>query len=161
MRLAFKSFALVLCLLAPLPGLSQDDREARLVAAREYVTRSVADRGVTDIIEQMWQPMVPTLESTSGKTLTEDQLARIDALYQEAFGSKLLELMLAQDEVMADLMTLSEIEALRNFYATELGRSVMLKLPKILADQQPQIMAMVQSTMPEITTELLAIVAGQ
>ncbi len=144
-----------------MPGFSQDDRDARLAAAREYVTRSVADRGVTDIIEQMWQPMVPTLEKNSGKALTEDQLTRIDALYQEAFGSKLLELMLAQDEVMAELMTLSEIEALRDFYATEIGRAVMMKLPTVLADQQPQIMTMVQTTMPEITTELLAIVAGQ
>jgi hypothetical protein len=71
--------------------------------------------------------------------LSDDQLKQIDALYQETYAGKMIEIMSAQDEVMADILTLPEIEALRDFYASENGRAVMMKLPDILAAQQPQI----------------------
>jgi hypothetical protein len=61
---------------------------------------------------------------------------------------------------MADILTLPEIEALRDFYASANGRAVMMKLPDILAAQQPQIMAMVQDTMPVIMPKLQAIVSA-
>lgn len=62
---------------------------------------------------------------------------------------------------MADLLTLAEIEALRDFYASETGRAVMLILLDILAQQPPQIMAMVQGAMPGVMPKLRAIIAGQ
>lgn len=62
---------------------------------------------------------------------------------------------------MADMLTLDEIRALRDFYATDLGRAVMMKMPDIMAKQQPAIMAMVQVTMPVVMPKLQEIVAGQ
>jgi hypothetical protein len=139
MRIAFKPITFALCLLAPLPGHAQDDRAARLEVAKEYVASTVADMDMGRVIEQMWKPLVPQIEGSIGKALSEDQLKQIDALYQETYAGKMIEIMSAQDEVMADLLTLPEIEALRDFYASENGRAVMMKLPDILAAQQPQI----------------------
>jgi hypothetical protein len=104
---------------------------------------------------------VPQIEQSTGKTLNQDQLTKIDALYRDVFADKLRSIMAAQDEVMADTMTLPEIEALRDFYASDIGRAVMLKLPVVLAKQQPQIMQMVQSTMPTMMPKLKEIVMGQ
>lgn len=156
----FKSFALSLCLMAPIHAHAQDDRAARLAVAKDYVTSTVADMDMARVIQQMWRPLVPQIEGSTGKTLTPEQLTQIDALYQETFADKLLEIMSSQDEIMADLLTLEEIEALRDFYASENGRAVMLKLPDILAKQQPAIMAMVQATMPVVMPKLKTIVSG-
>lgn len=65
--------------------------------------------------------------------MTPEQLAKIDALYQENYADKMATIMSSQDEIMADTLTLPELEALRDLYASESGRAVMVKLPDILA----------------------------
>jgi hypothetical protein len=62
---------------------------------------------------------------------------------------------------MDDILTLPQIEALRDFYTSEHGRAVMMKMPDIMTAQEQQIMAMVQSTMPVVMPKPQAIVAGQ
>lgn len=156
-----KSIALSVFLFAPLIAHAQDDRAARLAVAKEYVTQSVADMDMAKVIGQMWQPLVPQIEGSIGKALTPEQLEKIDALYQETYAEKMAGIMAAQDEIMADLLTLPELEALRDFYASETGRAVMVKMPDILAKQQPQIMALVQETMPIVMPKLQEIVAAQ
>lgn len=160
MRNTLKTVAFSLCLLAPSVGFAQDDRDARLVVAKEYVTSAVADMDMPRVIEQMWQPLVQQIETSTGTTLTPVQLEKINALYQETYATKMTDIMGAQDEIMADLLTLPELEALRDFYASEHGRAVMIKMPDIIAKQQPQIMEMVQATMPVIMPKLQAIIAA-
>ena len=160
MRNTLKTVAFSLCLLAPSVGFAQDDRDARLVVAKEYVTSAVADMDMPRVIEQMWQPLVQQIETSTGTTLTPVQLEKINALYQETYATKMTDIMGAQDEIMADLLTLPELEALRDFYASEHGRAVMIKMPDIIAKQQPQIMEMVQATMPVIMPQLQAIIAA-
>ena len=160
MRNTLKTVAFSLCLLAPSVGFAQDDRDARLVVAKEYVTSAVADMDMPRVIEQMWQPLVQQIETSTGTTLTPVQLEKINALYQETYATKMADIMGAQDEIMADLLTLPELEALRDFYASEHGRAVMIKMPDIIAKQQPQIMEMVQATMPVIMPQLQAIIAA-
>jgi uncharacterized protein len=161
MRLCLKPVAIALCLLAPLPVLAQDDHAARLAAAQEYVAAAVADMDMPRLIEQMWRPMVPQIEASTGKPLSADQLQKIDAVYQDSFTGPLKEILTRQDVVMADNLTLPQIEALRDFYASENGRAVMMKMPDIMAAQQPQIMGLMQDLMPVVMPKLQAIVAGQ
>ncbi|PTW51897.1 MULTISPECIES: DUF2059 domain-containing protein [Rhodovulum] len=144
-----------LVLAAPL--WADETRQDRLEAAHDYVQRAVADMDLEEIVRSMWRPAVSSIEA-GGTRLTPSQLSRIEALYAEIYTDRLRALMLSQDELMADLMTLDEIEALRDFYATPEGRSVMQKLPKVLNAQQPQIIELVQSTMPEVLTRMQGIV---
>lgn len=160
MKNLLKPAFLSLCLLAPAASFAQDDRATRLSVASEYVAAAMADMDMPRIIEQMWRPLVAQIESSTGKQLTDDQLDQIDTLYQETFADKFRTIMNDQDEIMADLLNLEEITALKDFYETPAGRSVMQKLPDILAKQQPQIIGMVQETMPLIMPKLQAIVAG-
>ena len=129
--------------------------------AQEYVAQSLADMDMARVIGQMRQPLVRQIEGSTGKALTPDQPAKIDTLYQETFAEKMTRFMSAQDAIMADLLTLPELEALRDFYASEAGRSVMIKLPDVLAKQQPLIMTMAQESMPVVMPKLQEIVVGQ
>ncbi len=62
---------------------------------------------------------------------------------------------------MADLMTLAEITALRDFYATPEGRSVMAKLPQLTAAQQPGMMRLINDNMSGLMPQVLAIINGE
>jgi hypothetical protein len=62
---------------------------------------------------------------------------------------------------MADIMTLAEITALRDFYATPEGKSVMAKLPQLTAAQQPGVMQLVNDNMSALMPQVLAIINGE
>ena len=66
-----------------------------------------------------------------------------------------------QSEIMADMFTLAEITALRDFYATPEGKSVMSKLPQLTAAQQPGMMALINDKMTGLMPQVLAIVNGE
>lgn len=153
------SLAISLVVAFALPGFA-DSREERLSVATEYVEATLEDMDMPAVIKTMWIPLVQQVEST-GQTLIPEQLDEIDALYQATFSEPMFEIMRAQIEVMAEILSLEEITALRDFYATEHGRSAMRKLPQMMERQQPMIMALVQEQVPEILPQLKAIIDGE
>jgi len=70
-------------------------------------------------------------------------------------------LMRDQAGIMADMMTLGEITALTDFYATPEGKSVMAKLPQLTAAQQPALNGFIGAKMDELVPQVLAIVNGE
>lgn len=153
------ALACALTLACALPALAQtaDTREARLEAARAHVAMTMEDLDMAALIRTMYQPVIDQL-AASGQRLRDDQIAQIDQLYQSTMTEPMRRIMLAQDQVMADLFTLEEIQALADFYASPLGRQVMTKLPRMVEAQQPQIMEMVQSELPRLIPELQRII---
>jgi hypothetical protein len=150
----------LLALLAlPLPALAET-REERVAVAQEYVELALAEFDMNLLIESMYQPVLQQV-TAGGATLTEAQVAAIRQLYIDTFTGPMTELMREQSGLMADMMTLAEITALRDFYATPEGRSVMAKLPQLVAAQQPGVMALVNDTMPGLMPEVLAIINGE
>ena len=113
------------------------------------------------IIEQMWRGALPQFQQIAGGPLSEQQMADLHVLYMEVYEQPMRDVMREQDKLMADLLTLEEIIALRDFYATPEGRSVLRKLPDILARQQPQIMALVQESLPAILPRIMEILKPQ
>ena len=99
--------------------------------------------------------------AAGGAVLTDDQLAKIKALYLDAFLEPLPNLMRDQAGIMADMMTLGEITALTDFYATPEGKSVMAKLPQLTAAQQPALNGFIGAKMDELVPQVLAIVNGE
>jgi hypothetical protein len=144
------------------PLAAQDaDYDARLAVAQDYVAATMQDMDMPRLIEQMWRGAVPQFERIAGAPLSDQQKADLQALYMEIFEEPMRSIMRNQDKLMADLLTLDEITALRDFYATPEGRSVMSKLPDIMARQQPQILELVQGTLPQAMPRIMAILQGQ
>ncbi|MFM7333390.1 MAG: DUF2059 domain-containing protein [Tabrizicola sp.] len=154
-----KSLALVALLALPLPALAET-REERVAAAQEYVDLALQGFDMTAVIENMYQPILQQV-AAGGATLTEDQVAKIRQLYLDTFTEPMTTLMRDQSQIMADMMTLGEITALRDFYATPEGRSVMAKLPQLTAAQQPGVMALINDKMTGLMPQVLAIVNGE
>ncbi len=139
----------------PLPALAET-REERVAVADEYVTMALADFDMAAVVDTMWAPIVQQAEA-AGQPVTPEQRDRIKALYAETFTEPMTALMKDQSAIMADVMTLAEITALRDFYATPEGRSVMAKLPQLTAAQQPGVMKLVNDKMTGLMPQVLAI----
>lgn len=109
------------------------------------------------MIETMYQPILQQV-AAGGQSLSPDQVAQIRALYLETFSAPLTGLMRDQAGIMADMMTMAELTALRDFYATPEGRSVMAKLPQLTAAQQPGIIALINDNMDGLMPKVLAVI---
>jgi hypothetical protein len=153
-----KSLLLAALLALPLPALAET-REERVAAAQQYVDLALQGFDMTAVIENMYQPILQQV-AAGGATLTEDQVAKIRQLYLDTFTEPMTALMRDQAQIMADMMTLAEITALRDFYATPEGRSVLAKLPQLTAAQQPGVMALINDKMTGLMPQVLAIVNG-
>jgi hypothetical protein len=153
-----KSLCLVALLALPFPALAET-REERVVVASEYVELALQGFDLSAMIETMYQPILQQV-AAGGQTMSEDQIAQIRKLYLDTFTEPLTQLMRDQAGIMADMMTLAEITALRDFYATPEGKSVMAKLPQLTAAQQPGMMALINDKMTGLMPQVLAIVNG-
>ncbi|MFN3280689.1 MAG: DUF2059 domain-containing protein [Tabrizicola sp.] len=154
-----KPLLLAALLALPLPALAET-REERLAVAGEYVELALQGFDMTAMIETMYQPILQQV-AAGGQTLDEDQVARIRQLYLDTFTEPMTRLMRDQAGIMADMFTLAEITALRDFYATPEGRSVMAKLPQLTAAQQPGMMKLINEKMEGLMPQVLAIVNGE
>jgi hypothetical protein len=154
-----KSLLLGALLALPLPALAET-REEREAAAAEYIDLALDGFDMTAMIETMYQPVLQQV-AAGGQTLSEAQVAQIRQLYLATFTEPMTTLMRDQAGIMADMMTLAEITALRDFYATPEGRSVMAKLPQLTAAQQPGIIQLINDNMEGLMPQVLAIINGE
>lgn len=153
-----KSLLLAALLALPLPALAET-RQERVAAANDYVNLALDGFDLSGMIETMYQPILQQV-AAGGAKLTDEQVAKIRQLYLDTFTDPLTKLLHDQSEIMADMMTLGEITALRDFYATPEGKSVMAKLPQLTAAQQPGMMALINDKMTGLMPQVLAIVNG-
>lgn len=154
-----KPLLLAALLALPLPALAET-REEREAVASEYVELALQGFDMTAMIETMYQPILQQV-AAGGQTLSEEQVGKIRQLYLDTFTQPMAKLMRDQAGIMADMFTLAEITALRDFYATPEGRSVMAKLPQLTAAQQPGMMALINDQMQGMMPKVLAIINGE
>ncbi len=154
-----KSLLLVALLALPLPSLAET-REERVAAAAEYIDLALEGFDMAAMIETMYQPILQQV-AAGGQTQTEAQVAQIRQLYLDTYEGPMNTLMRDQAGIMADMMTLAEITALRDFYATPEGKSVMAKLPQLTAAQQPGIIQLINDNMESLMPQVLAIINGE
>jgi hypothetical protein len=154
-----KHLILLLALALPLPALAET-REERLAVAREYVDLALQGFDMASVIASLSQPILDQV-AAGGQSLTEAQVAQIRQLYADTFTEPMTALMRDQSEIMADMMTLGEITALRDFYSTPEGRSAMGKLPQLTAAQQPGLAKLIEEKMGPLMPQVLAILNGE
>ena len=142
------------------PSYALDEtHDARLAIAKEYVDASMADVDMYTFIQQLWIPVIQQMKS-SGIQLSDDQISQIEKLYLDTLTEPMLKVMRQQVDLMAEMMTLEELTALRDFYNSEYGRSVMIKMPQLSQRQQPMIAEMMRAVTPQMLPKLQAIIQG-
>ncbi len=150
--------ALILSAMLVTPVQAEETYEQRLAVATGYIEATLEDIDMAAMVRTMWQPMVADI-AAKGIPLDDDQIARIDQLYQDEMTGPMYDIMREQAAVMAELFTFEEIKAIRDFYATDLGRAAMRKLPQVTERQTPMVLKMVQEKMPEIIPKVQEILS--
>lgn len=150
--------ALALAATLSTPALAEETYEQRLALATGYIEATLQDINMPAMIETMWQPIVADIRSKD-IPLSDAQIAQISKLYQDEMTEPMLTIMRDQSVVMAEVFTFDEIKAIRDFYATDLGRAAMTKLPQIAERQTPMVLKMVQEKMPTIIPQIQEILA--
>jgi hypothetical protein len=153
-------FVLLAALLSLALPAHAETREERVAAAEDYVALALQGFDMSKMIETMYQPVLQQV-AASGQKLSEAQVAQIRQLYLDTFTEPMTKLMRDQAGIMADMMTLAEIKALHDFYATTEGKSVMAKLPQLTAAQQPGIIQLINQNMEVLMPQVLEIVNGE
>ncbi len=146
----------VIMLAAPALALADDGRAARLTVAQAYVSATLEDMDLDELVRSMYRPLLAQIRA-GGQEVSAEQEAEIEALYLQELTGPMRNMLRAQDEIMADLLTLPEIEALYAFYNTPTGRTVLQKLPQIVEAQMPITMAMIEDRMEVIVPRMMEI----
>ena len=133
------SAGLAVLALAAGPAIAQDDLAARQAVAKEYLDLSNQTMDFDALAAQV-APSVLQPISQRQPALYSSKRVRLTEIVEESFAESMREAMLGLDTDMAKAFTLAELTALRDFYASPVGMSVMTKMPAFMAESMPRIM---------------------
>lgn len=147
-----KRYGLLFALFAALPASAQSPEA--LDAAKRYMETP----GMREMIDSMSSPemMVQGLVASlpSDVKVTDEQIARIGEIMSGAFAAIQPEMERVMLESTARHFTVEEIDAMIEFYSSDIGASVMSKMQPYMQDSMqqmmPQLMQVQQQVMPQV-----------
>ena len=147
--------AVLAAILAISPARADDDFEGRRAVAAEYVALYLETADLSDMSLKAMQPLLvqiaanqPDLWREKGPTLTGIAVGAFARLLHESLSSI--------DAALAEAFTLQELEALRDFYSSPEGQSVMRKMPDFMRQTMPGALQQAMSGIPEVMAALEA-----
>ena len=133
-------FAAALVLgVAVLPAWAQDDLAERKAVAAEYLGMSLDATTVEAMSAQGAGMLLAEIERRQPQ-LYAQKAERLNDLVTASMAQNMRDAMIGLDDDMAQVISLEELTALRDFYASSEGRSVMGKMPAFMAEVMPRIM---------------------
>ncbi|WP_319524321.1 DUF2059 domain-containing protein [uncultured Desulfosarcina sp.] len=116
-----------------------DNREVRLKAAKRYLNVAPMSKMVNDSIREMSQRVPPDKKDEFIKLM--DRTMRVDLLEKIAIES------------MVKIFTAKELNALADFYGSEVGKSVIGKFGIYMAEVMPAMQQEFQRALKELQEE--------
>jgi hypothetical protein len=126
-------------LLTPMAHADEATDAERLAVAQNYIDMTLEDMSAESMARAAAGPVVRQIRLTD-PTVTEEQIRQIELLVGAEMAAINREIVATTAPDLAAIMTLEELTALRDFYASDVGRSVMLKMPQYLRAYQPRVM---------------------
>jgi uncharacterized protein len=124
----------------------------RLQLAREVIKATNADQMLDQMFSQMHQ-MALQSNPTPGQPLSPEQQARRDARAKQVMDLTIeasREVLSKMDAVYAEVYTEKELLAMKTFFESPEGRSMMAKQPALMQQMMPLIQDMQRSLMPKL-----------
>ncbi|WP_404424617.1 DUF2059 domain-containing protein [Nibricoccus sp. IMCC34717] len=146
-----KQLALATLLLLPLVRAEEPNAE-RLALAREVIHLSQADRMINNLVPQL-QQMTSQMAAPMLDKLSPEQRAKVEAAQKKAveLGIEAAKQMISKmDAVYADVYSSDELKAIKSFYSTVEGKSMIEKMPQVMQKMMPLMQQMQAELMPKI-----------
>lgn len=147
------SALLLVCVRAQVPAAPAAPDSAKLALAREVIQAMQVDKMFDGIQAQMKQMALQTAANSLPAGATPAQRARA-----EAFQSKIMELSMAavknmtaqMDTLYAEVYSEAELAAMKAFFSSPEGQSMIAKQPQVMQRVMPLAQAMQRDLMPKI-----------
>jgi len=155
-----KGIVCALALLAAAPAAAQSAKpdanfELRRDVAGQYVALYLETTDLQEIAFQIMQPMLAQIAQAQ-PGLWKEKKARLTGVAVSLFAKSLHEALTGLDVEMAKAFTFDELVALRDFYSSASGRSVMKKMPGFMQEAMPAAISRAMAGMNGITEALIA-----
>lgn len=136
--------------------VAADDRTARLEIATRYTQQIMEGVDFEAMVLRLYRPTIDEMRGM-GLPISDEQLERLEAVYLAHVTEPLREIMLTQDEVMADIFTLDELQALHDFLQTPAGHSALTRLPELNDAQNRRILSMQMQVGHQVLPQVMEI----
>jgi len=135
---------------APTPAAAPVD-PAKLALAREVITVMKADRMFDAMAAQMKQsaasvtslPPTATAEQRQKASELQDKIVSLSMEAAKGMVSRM-------DEVYADVYSVPELKAMKAFFSSSEGSSMLAKQPQIMAHVMPMVQEMQRTLIPKV-----------
>lgn len=146
-----KRYLLLLAGLAVATAASADDHATRLALARETIAAMHADKMFDAMAGQMKQmagqlsPLPASATPEQRKKFEEIQAKALDLSMGSIKG-----LMAKMDEVYANVYSEAELRAMKAFFVSPEGQSMLAKQPQVMAQVMPLVQEMQRDLLPKM-----------
>ena len=151
-RIALLALVLVL---GPAAARADEGFDRRKAVAAEYVALYLETTDLSALATQSMQPLLTQIAANQPE-LWKEKSQRLTAIAIGSFTGALGRALSSIDGEMAGVFTLAELVALRDFYSSPEGRSVMAKMPAFMQQIMPRVMQQAMSSVGDILAGLEA-----
>lgn len=145
--------SLLVLLVLTIGAHAQDNNAAKLALAREAIAAMHADKMFDGMAAQMKQmatqmagnALPPQATPEQRKKFEDFQSRSMDLSMESAKG-----LIAQMDHIYADVYSEAELRAMKNFFASPEGQSMLAKQPQVMAHIMPRVQQMQRDLMPKI-----------
>ncbi|HVZ66302.1 MAG TPA: DUF2059 domain-containing protein [Lacunisphaera sp.] len=146
-----KRYLLLLVSVAVATAAPTDDHAAKLALARETIAAMHADKMFDAMAAQLKQmagqltPLPASATPEQRKKFEEIQAKALDLSMESVKG-----LMTKMDEVYANVYSEAELQAMKAFFVSPEGQSMLAKQPQVMAQMMPHVQEMQRDLMPKM-----------
>ncbi|MDX2185678.1 MAG: DUF2059 domain-containing protein [Opitutaceae bacterium] len=142
----------ILLLAFPLIALVARAEDARLTLAREVIELTQADKMINQLVPQI-QQMTAQMSAPMLDKLTPEQKAKVEESQKRvvAIAMESAKAMLAKfDTVYAEVYSEAELKAMKAFFLSSEGKSMIEKQPALMQKMMPIMQEMQRELMPKV-----------
>jgi hypothetical protein len=146
-----KKTSLFLALLALATSALAEDANSKLTLAREVIAALQADKMIEGMLAQLKQIAGQTAAIPADAT--PEQRAKAEKLQSEVLELSMAaaKKMIGQmDELYAEVYSEAELRAMKAFFSSDEGRSMLAKQPQVMKRMMPMMQQMQQELMPQV-----------
>lgn len=146
-----KKIVLLLALVSFSTGLFAQEDTPKLALAREVIAALQADKMIDGMLAQMKQ--MAAQSTVFPADATPEQKAKAEKLQSDIMDLSMTaakKMITQMDQLYAEVYTEAELHAMKAFFLSSEGRSMMAKQPQVMARMMPLMQQMQQELMPQI-----------
>jgi len=152
-----KKSLLILSLFAFTTAVFAEEANPKLALAREVITALQADKVVDGMLTQLKQ--MAKQSTPISPDATPEQKAKAEKIQSDIMEITMAaaKKMIGQlDQLYAEVYSESELQAMKSFFSTPEGKSMISKQPELMKKMMPLIQQMQQELMPQVQSILAA-----